>query len=72
MASCRFGKESEEFSMFADYWNICQKFWVPECSDEYWEDLIAELNEFEKKYCKISLARKLANALLSDLEQKNN
>ena len=35
MASVKFSKGSEEWQMFIDYWNLCQKHWQVESTDEY-------------------------------------
>ena len=57
MASKKFNKGSEEWMMFTDFWNLCQKYWVVEDSDEYWESVISSANDFYKKYNHILLSR---------------
>lgn len=46
MASKKFAKGSDEWMMFMDFWNLCQKFWISEDTDEYYEQLIKENNFF--------------------------
>lgn len=70
MASVRFEKGSEEWLMFQDYWKLCQKYWDVENSDEYWDELIKESEEFLKKYESIPLARKMSMAFLDTQEEK--
>lgn len=60
MAEVKFGKGSEEWQMFVDYWNLCQKHWQVENTDEYWENLIDDCNEFCEKYKDYKLAREIA------------
>lgn len=69
MAEFRFQKGTEEWLMFMDYWNLCQKHWVVEKVDDYWEQLIKDANEFIAKYDTIKLAKNLALALVNTQEQ---
>ena len=68
MASVKFSKGSEEWQMFIDYWNLCQKHWQVESTDEYWENLIDDCNEFCEKYKDYKLARKIALAFCNAQE----
>ena len=68
MAGVKFGKGSEEWMMFMDYWQLCQKYWEVERTDEYWDSLIDCTNDFYEKYRAIPLARRLAFALIEAME----
>ena len=68
MASKKFNKGSEEWMMFTDFWNLCQKYWIVEDQDEYWESVIRSANDFQKKYNHILLSRRLALAFVDALE----
>lgn len=68
MASKKFNKGSEEWMMFMDFWNLCQKYWIVEDTDEYWEGVIRSANDFQKKYNHILLSRRLALAFVDALE----
>ena len=68
MASKKFSKGSEEWMMFTDFWNLCQKYWIVEDTDEYWECVIRSANDFQKKYNHILLSRRLALAFVDALE----
>lgn len=65
----KFEKGSEEWQMFMDYWELCQKFWEPEDTDIFWKSVIDEINAFCKKYG-TDFSRKLALALVNELEAK--
>ncbi|MCI8535504.1 MAG: hypothetical protein HFG68_08010 [Hungatella sp.] len=67
MASVRFQKGSKEWNMFRDYWNLCQKFWIPEDSEEYWNLVLKESIEFKKKYESLPLANEIRLVLLEHL-----
>ena len=68
MAEVKFSKGSEEWLMFTDFWQLCQKYWEVERSDEYWESLIDCTNDFYEKYRSIPLARRLSFALIEAME----
>lgn len=70
MAEVKFKKGSEEWQMFMDYWDLCQKFWEPEREDVWWEMLISETDAFYKKYG-TDFARALALVLINEAERKH-
>ena len=70
MAEMRFPKGSEEWQMFMDYWALCQKYWIPEKSDEWWEVVLHDLDVFAKKYGSTVFVRGLCMALVNDLQTK--
>lgn len=69
MSEKKFRKGSEEWMMFTDYWQLCQKYWEPEENDEYWEKVIRDTNDFIKKY-DTKFARGIGMALLDSLEER--
>jgi hypothetical protein len=69
MAAAKFTKDSREFAMFNAYWHLCQKFWVIENDDGYWESLIAETDKFAKDFSDVPLARQI---ILAFIELKDN
>lgn len=72
MSSVKFAKDSKEWQMFVDFWNICQKHWIVEKgNDKYWENVIEEIKVFADKYNDVTLSRKLALAFLDDLEARS-
>ena len=66
----KFAKGSSEWMMFMDYWTLCQKYWEPEESDSYWENLIDATDDFYKKY-NTDFAKSLALTLVNELERKS-
>lgn len=70
MAAVKFSKGSEEWMMFTDFWQLCQKHWEVELTDEYWEQLIRkDATDFEIKYKSIPLARNMIKAFLDTQEE---
>lgn len=67
----KFAKGSSEWMMFMDFWTLCQKYWEPEESDSYWEDLIEATDDFYKKY-NTEFAKALALTLVNEVERKNH
>lgn len=65
----KFAKGSSEWMMFMDFWTLCQKYWEPEESDSYWEDLIEATDDFYKKY-NTDFAKSLALSLVNEAERK--
>jgi hypothetical protein len=60
---------TEEFELFGDYFKICKKHWQVESTDEYWENLIDDCNEFCEKYKDYKLAREIARAFCNAQEK---
>lgn len=71
MASEKFEKGSEEWMMFLDFWNLCQKYWIVENTDEYWDSIVNSTREFYEKYKNIHLSENLAIALLNSQDEKS-
>ena len=66
-----FEKGTFEQKAFAAFWELCQAFWIPEASDEYWEQYIAAANDFFNNYgSKNTLARACTKELTNYLERK--
>lgn len=70
MSAVKFSKGSEEWMMFTDFWQLCQKHWEVDLTDRYWEDLISDANDIYAKYSKIPLARRMINAFLNVKEEE--
>lgn len=66
----RFGKGSEEFTMFTDYWQFVQKYYIPEPQDEWWEELINEADKLARKYGNTHYIRDLVLAHIHDVERR--
>lgn len=71
MAAVKFAKGSEEWQMFMDYWALCQKYWKPEDTDKYWEELLREVHNFADKHGNTEFVIGLCTALINYLEAKD-
>lgn len=72
MASVKFEKGSNEWEMFLNFWQLAQKYWIPEDSDEYWEQVLESTIEFHKKYKESNniFAKNISIALMETLNCK--
>lgn len=70
MAEVKFGKGSEEWMMFTEFWQLCQKYWNPESNDRYWDGLVTDVDAFYKKFSKIELSKELALSFIRSQEIK--
>lgn len=68
MAKKNFVKGSEKWQMFMDYWALCQKYWEPEETDEWWDEALREIDNLAKKYDSTVFVRGLCMALINKLE----
>lgn len=71
MGEVRFLKGTEEWSMFMEFWNLCQKYWIPEKNDKWWEEALCEIDAFQKRNGSTVFARGLCMALINHLEIKH-
>ena len=57
-----FDANGKERKMFAEYYKICEKYWVPRKDDIYWKELINLTDAFIAKFQDIpgNLATKIA------------
>ena len=60
----KFAKGSSEWMMFMDYWALCQKYWKPEKTDEWWDEVIREIDNFARKYGSTVFVRGLCMSLM--------
>ena len=66
-----FTKDSYEREMFGSFWDLCQKFWIPEKeNDLYWKELIDAVDGFCLKYQNApgNFAAKIAVSLIEAKE----
>ena len=69
MAVKKFEKGSEEWKIFTDFWELCQRHWEPEETEEYWQTVIDDIDTFYRNH-KTLFSRKLCIALIHGLEEK--
>lgn len=70
MSEKKFLKGSDEWLMFMDFWNLCQKFWIPENNDKYFDEFVQEQAVFCEKYHHFPFSRFLALALADEISRK--
>lgn len=66
----RFVKGSEEWVIFQDFYKLCQKVWIIEDSDKYWNHVKEEIDNFWQKYKDDIFAKHLGFSILNTLEEK--
>lgn len=60
-----FEKGSIEMAMFREYYRIIQDYWILENTDQYWQGLIDDMNDFYRKFQdKVPLARLIGKEFL--------
>lgn len=64
------GKESFEFQMFRDYWNMMKEHWEIADDNKYWEKVISDNQLFYEKY-HTPYAKDLALAFVNELDRKS-
>lgn len=67
-----FKKDSLEWNMFKEFYQISLKFWKPEKGDLYWKELIAAVDAFCEKYEAIpgNLATKIGVSFIEAKESE--
>lgn len=65
----KIGKNEKEFKMMAEWWNLYQKYYIPEDTDEYWTDIHNAIIDFVKKYDS-DFAKDLCMAIYDELERR--
>lgn len=66
-----FDKNGMERKMFADFYKICEEYWIPEESSEYWKELTHDVDEFVRKYKNLHpVVMELASGLVGGLDTK--
>lgn len=75
----KFNKNTLEYKMFLDFWNLCQRYWIVENNDKYWNELIRDIDKFYEKYKNKGgtikcFSKKIAVAFIEHLcnQSKNN
>ncbi len=68
-----FDKNGVERKMFADFYKMCEKYWTPDASDEYWSAVVKASDEFNDKYKDLHpMVFQLTMAFVKGLEDKYN
>ena len=70
MSEKKFIKGSEEWIIFMDFWEISQKYWNVEGTDEYWRTFISDVDKMCEKHNNNFFVKKILFALMDYLEYK--
>lgn len=73
MASKKLEKGSEEWQFFQDFWRFRQKYYDPEKSDEWFEEVVAESTRLYAKYQNTDFkefAKALIIAHMNDVDRR--
>lgn len=62
MASKTLGRDTDEFKMFGEFYQLVQQYYIPERSDEYMEGVGKALVEYTEKWKHIPLSYQLVLA----------
>jgi len=71
MAAGKFNRDSREWLMFRDYWQLCQQYWVIEDTDGYWHGFLEAVRQFAKKYSGDVFAIQLGIALINTFKERD-
>lgn len=67
-----FDKNSDNFKMMMEFWNIWKRFAEYDGTDSYWKDLSKKIDDFVTKSKNREFASDLGYALLMHFERVNN
>ena len=67
----KFSKGSWQWNFFQEYWKFVQKYYIPEDTDEWWEEVDSESKKLKKKYGNTQFVRDLIMAHMNKLERKS-
>ena len=68
-----FDKNGVERKMFADFYKMCEEYWTPDTSDDYWNAVVKASDEFNDKYKDLHpMVFQLTMAFVKGLEDKLN
>lgn len=70
MAKVRFEKGSMAWRMFTDFYRLCQEYWEPEDTDQWWEEAAEKTGQFAEAYGNSAFVRGLALAVMVGAEEK--
>lgn len=66
-----FDKNGVERKMFADFYKMCEEYWTPDGSDDYWNAVVKASDEFNDKYKDLHpMVFQLTMAFVKGLEDK--
>lgn len=68
-----FKKGSLERAFFSEFYELCEKYWVPEDSDDYWRSMIRDTEVLNEKYKELQpLSKEIIVGLVCGLTAKKD
>ena len=61
----------KEFTIFKWFIALCQKHWIPEGNDGYWQEVVKDVSKFNERFGNSKFATDLTVALFEELERKH-
>lgn len=65
-----FSKNTKEYNFMADFYKYCQKHYIVENTQSYWDEVIKAGEELAKKYDNMALATNLVVGFISYAESQ--
>lgn len=66
-----FDKNGVERKMFADFYKMCEEYWTPDASDDYWKAVVKASDKFNEKYKDLHpMVFQITMAFVKGLEDK--
>lgn len=70
MASVERKDIEQEAEFMSDFWGFRKKFYIPEKSDEYWQDLVNAADDLSQKYGNKKYYQDLIIACCTDIDKR--
>lgn len=67
MASAKIEKGSEEWQVFMDYWQFIQKYYSPDNTDSWWDEVVKAGESLINKYKGMEIEERARQLVLSHL-----
>lgn len=68
-----FKKGSLERAFFSEFYELCEKYWVPEDNDNYWKSMIRDTEALNEKYKELQpLSKELIVGFVCGLTAKKD
>lgn len=65
MASAKIEKGSEEWQVFMDYWQFIQKYYSPDNTDSWWDEVVKAGESLINKYKGMEIEERARQLVLS-------
>lgn len=66
----KFSDGSVEREIFNEIWKFCQKHYIPEHTDEYWDEVIKDQTALCERYKEHPIVKEFTEIFIHDLERR--